>query len=78
MNISKINNIDAIESFLEGNQAIAFTVLGDKHERYKLVQSTLICLRYITLSKPHKGMVIRFLIKITGYSRQQMTRLISK
>ena len=35
-------------------------------------------LRYITLSKPHKGMVIRFLIKITGYSRQQMTRLISK
>ena len=78
MNISKINNIDAIESFLEGNQAIAFAVLGDKHERYKLVQSTLIRLRYIMLSKPHKGMVIRFLIKITGYSRQQMTRLISK
>ena len=78
MNISKINNIDAIESFLEGNQAIAFAILGDKHERYKLVQSILIRLRYITLSKPHKGMVIRFLIKITGYSRQQMTRLISK
>jgi len=77
MNISKINNIDAIESFLKGNQAIAFAVLGDKHERYKLVQSTLIRLRYITLSKPHKGMVI-FLIKITGYSRQQMTQLISK
>jgi hypothetical protein len=46
MNISKINNIEAIESFLEGNQAIAFAVLGDKHERYKLVQSTLIHLRY--------------------------------
>jgi hypothetical protein len=78
MNISKINKIDAIESFLEGNQAIAFAVLGDKHGRCRLAQSTLIRLRYITLSKPTKVMVIRVLIKITGYSRQQMTRLISK
>ena len=69
MNIKKVTSIDAIESFLDGNQVIAFAILGDKHERYKLVQSTLIRLRYITLSKPHKGMVIRFLIKMTGYSR---------
>jgi hypothetical protein len=73
MNISKINNIGAIESFLEGSQAIVFAVLGDKYERYKLVQSTLIRLRYITLSIPRKGIVIRFLIKITGYSRQHLT-----
>ena len=78
MNINKLNTIEALEGFLQGNQAIAFAVLGDKNERYQLIQSTLIRLGYITLSKPHKGVVIRFLMKITDYSRQQITRLIKK
>ena len=78
MNINKLNTIEALESFLQGNQAVAFAVLGDKHERYQLIQSTLAKLGYITLSRPHKGVVIRFLVKITGYSRQQLTRLIKK
>ena len=50
MNMNKINSIETIESFLDGNQAVAFAILGDKHERYKLVQSALIRLRYITLT----------------------------
>ena len=41
MNINTTNTIDAIEPFLDGNQAISFALLGDKHERYKLIQSTL-------------------------------------
>ena len=60
MNIKKVTSIDAIESFLNGIQAIAFAILGDKHKRYELVQSTLIRLRYITLSKPRKRIVILF------------------
>jgi len=30
----------------------------------------------LTLSKPQKGIVIRYLQKMSGYSRQQLTRLI--
>jgi len=78
MNINKLNTIEALEDFLQGNQAIAFAVLGDKNERYQVIQSMLVRLGYITLSKLHKGVVIRFLVKITGYSRQQITRLIKK
>lgn len=30
----------------------------------------------LTLTKPHKGMICRSLEKVSGYSRQQLTRLI--
>ena len=78
MNIKNLNTIEAIDEFLQGNQAVAFSVLGDKKERYQFVQSTLIKFRYMTLSKMDKGIVIRFLMKMTEYSRQQVTRLIKK
>ena len=78
MNIKNLNTIEAIGEFLQGNQTVAFSVLGDKKERYQFVQSTLIKFRYMTLSKVDKGIVIRFLMKMTEYSRQQVTRLIKK
>lgn len=76
MTIENLTTTEELESFIQGNQAIAFTVLGDKHERYQFVQKTLIKFRYTTLSKPDKGVVNRYIRKITGYSRQQLTRLI--
>jgi hypothetical protein len=78
MNIKNLNTIEAIDEFLQGNQAVAFSVLGDKKERYQFVQSTLIKFSYMMLSKVDKGIVIRFLMKMTEYSRQQVTRLIKK
>lgn len=34
--------------------------------------------RLLSLSKKDKGILIRYLCKVTGYSRQQMTRLIKQ
>jgi len=78
MNISKLNSVELIKAFLDGNQSIAFSALGDKHDRYQLTQSTLSKLDYMSLPKSQKGVVIKFLIKLTGYSRQQLTRLIKQ
>ncbi|MEI6858453.1 MAG: hypothetical protein V5788_01460 [Shewanella sp.] len=78
MTIENLTTIEALECFIQGNQAVAFTVLGDKHERYQFVQKTLVKFRYITLSKLDKGVVNRYIRKITGYSRQQLTRLIKQ
>ena len=78
MNIESLTTIEALEGFIQGNQAVAFTVLGDKHERYQFVQKTLIKFRCITLSKLNKGVVNRYIRKVTGYSRQQLTRLIKQ
>jgi hypothetical protein len=78
ISVENLTTIEELEHFIEGNQAVAFTVLGDKNERYQFIQKTLIKSRYITLKKPDKGIVNQYLKKVTGYSRQQLTRLIKQ
>jgi len=78
MTIKNLNTIEELEQFLQGNQLVAFSVLGNKTERYNFIQKALIKFRYMTLSKKNKGTVIRYLIKMTEYSRQQITRLIKQ
>ena|GEM_PF-611658 len=51
MNIENLTTLEDLEQFIQGNQAVAFTALGDKNERYKFIQKTRIKLRYITLRK---------------------------
>lgn len=76
MKIENLKTIDSLEEFLQGNQQVAFSVLGSKTERYHFIRKTLIKFSYITLPKKDKGVVIRYLLKMTEYSRQQLTRLI--
>ena len=78
MTTTNLKTIEALEAFLEGNQLAAFAVPGNKTQRYDFVRKTLVKFGYMSLSKKDKGVVIRYLIKMTGYSRQQLTRLIQK
>ena len=78
INIKNLTTIEDLDNFIQGNQTVAFTVLGNKQERYQFIQQSLIKFRYITLSKPDKGVVSRYIMKTTGYSRQQLTRLIEQ
>ena len=76
MNIDNLTRIEHLEAFLQGNQQIAYSVPGDKTQRYQLIQKVLIKFRYVSCSKKDKGVISRFLVKLTGYSRQQLVRLI--
>jgi len=78
MKIENLKTVESLEAFLQGNQQVAFTVLGSKTERYNFVRKTLIKFSYMTLPKKNKGTVIRYLLKLTEYSRQQLTRLIKQ
>lgn len=78
MNIENLTSIEALENFLKGNQIVAYSVLGDKAEYYQFIHKTLVKFSYMTCSKADKGIVRRYLIKLTGYSRQQLTRLIGQ
>jgi hypothetical protein len=78
MNINDLKTIEQLEQFLTGTQAVAFLIASSKSDIYRDIQRTLIKFRYPTLNKGSKGVVVRFLIKITGYSRQQTTRLIKQ
>ncbi len=76
MNLKALKNIQELQTFLDGTQAIIFSVPGDKTARYDFIQSTLKQFHYRALNKRQKGIVIRFLLQVTVYSRQQLTCLI--
>ena len=78
MNINDLKTIEQLEQFLTGTQSIAFLVASNKKDIYRDIQRTLVKFRYAALNKGSKGVVVCFLIKITGYSRQQLTRLIKQ
>jgi len=78
MKTENLKTIKALEEFLQGSQLVAFSVQGNKAERYTFIRKTLVKFSYMTLSKKDKGIVIRYLLKMTGYSRQQLTRLIKQ
>jgi len=78
MKLEDLSTIDQLLDFLSGTQAVAFSVISDQSVRYQWIRSELVKFRYLTLGRRDKGVVIRYLIKISGYSRQQITRLISQ
>jgi predicted nucleic acid-binding protein len=78
MKLEELASITQLGAFLSGTQAVAFSVLSDKDACYRWVQTELVKFRYLTLSKQDRGVVIQYLMKVTGYSRQQITRLINQ
>jgi len=78
MKIDNLTTTKQMESFIEGSQAIAFSVASNKDERYEFVEKILRRFSYPRLKRKEKGIVIKFLLKISGYSRQQLTRMIQR
>ena len=73
----RVRSLEQVRAFLEGSEAVDF-VEGDRAGVYDLVRRTLVKLRYHRLGKPDKGLVRRYLGKVTGLSRAQLTRLIAR
>ena len=78
MNAEELKTIDQLRAFLDGTQLVVFEVAGDKDARYRWTEGILVELRYRSLGKADKGVVIEYLMKVSGYSRQQITRLIAQ
>ena len=64
-----------MKAFVEGNRKVRLST-ETREETYGLVEATLLGQQYRKLSKGQKGIVRRFLVKVTGLSRAQMTRLV--
>ncbi len=78
MKLDELKTITQWADFLSGNQAVAFVVVTDKDERYQFIEKMLKRFHYQQLSRKDKGVLIQFLSKLSGYSRQQLTRLIQQ
>ena len=78
MKLNKLRKIEEIQGFLEGTQAIAFSVAETHQARYSSIAGLLKQMDYQHLKRKDKGVMLRFLIKVSGYSRAQITRLIRR
>jgi transposase InsO family protein len=76
MNDAKLQTLDQLRAFLSGTAAIDFSVADS--ERYEFVARTVRRFGYSRLKRPDKSVVLRFLQRVSGYSRQQLTRLVGR
>lgn len=76
MDDSKGMSLDEIRAFLAGAGPVEFAAQG-RAEVYGWVERTLVRHEYARLGKADKGLLRRYLEKMTGLSRAQVTRLIT-
>jgi transposase InsO family protein len=77
MDDSKATSLEQIRAFLVGRSEVRFT--GQRREEvYRWVEQTLVRLEYAGLERAGKGLVREYLARMTGLSRAQVTRLITK
>jgi transposase InsO family protein len=74
MNDDKLDSPSAIKTFLAGADKIEFSV--SKEQRYEWIAGTLKRTGYFLLRKKEKAVIKEYLLRGTGYSRAQLTRLI--
>jgi hypothetical protein len=78
MSLEQLNTIADVALFLAGTQAVAISLATAKQARYLWVQKTLVKHQYLLRSKADKGLITRYLMKVTAYSRAQIKRLIQQ
>jgi hypothetical protein len=75
-NIERLT-LDQIREFVEGSRTIGFTA-PMREAVYEFIERVLKSQQYRRLSRGQKGIVRRFLVKMTGLSRAQLTRWIGR
>ena len=77
MNDGQLQTVEQVKQFLEGSEGVEFRGLTAK-EKYYWIEEVLIRFRYHRLKRAEKGVIRRYIQKVTGYSRSQVSRLIAE
>jgi len=76
MDDSEAGGLEQIRAFLAGSGEVQFA--GQRREEvYGWVEQALVRHQYASLARPGKGLVRRYIARMTGLSRAQVTRLIT-
>ena len=78
MNVSKLDTIEQIQEFLDGTADVAFSNPTDTFALRTFVATVLRRYRYFRLSKGPRGVLFAYMQRLTGYSRQHLSRLITQ
>ena len=77
MNDGQLQTVERVRGFLEGSEAVEFRGLTAQ-EKYCWIEEVLIRFSYYRLKRGEKGVIRRYIEKVTGYSRSQVSRLIAE
>ena len=78
MNVSRLETIEHIREFLAGTAEVAFSHPADESARRIFVATVLKRYRYFALPKGRRGVLFAYMQRLTGYSRQHLSRLIAQ
>ena len=76
MNDEELDTLAQLQAFLDGTRVVEFAVAAQA--RYEFIARTVRRFGYAHLRRAEKAVVLRFLERVSGYSRQQLTRLVRR
>lgn len=77
MNESRLETIEQIREFLVGTSDVAFSIPADESTLRAFVATVIRRFRYFSLTKAQRGVLFAYRRRLTGYSRQHLSRLIA-
>lgn len=77
MNDGRLQTIEQVKQFLEGSEALELRG-ASVEERYRWIEGVLERFGYYRLERAQKGVIRRYIEKVSGYSRAQVSRLIGR
>lgn len=78
MNETRLKTVAQLRAFLNGTLEVKFQSISSDAERYGFIAAVLNRFAYRRLGRDDKGTVLRYIERTTGYSRQQLTRLVRR
>ncbi|SCK24044.1 Integrase core domain-containing protein [Variovorax sp. HW608] len=78
MDEAQVRTVEQVRQVLAGTQELRFRAAQDDEGRYGWVATVLRRLGYRQLGRADKGAVLAYLQRLSGYSRAQVTRLVSR
>lgn len=78
MNDARLDTIEQIREFLAGTADVTFSLTNDKTVLYGFVSTVLKRHRYFERTKGQRGVLFAYLLRLSGYSRQHLTKLIAR
>ena len=78
MNDARLDTIQQIREFLAGTADVGLALPTDKTVRYGFVSTVLKRHRYFERTKGQRGVLFAYLLLLSGYTRQHLTKLIAR
>jgi hypothetical protein len=78
MNETRLGTIEQIREFLAGTADVVFTTPDDQEALHQFIAMVLRRHGYFELGKGQRGVLFNYMLRLTGYTRQHLTKLVAR